>query len=227
MQAYKYKKFTSPLLLALFLLGLILMVSNLSAQEDKEGGIGLSPEPIPKISPVLQDIIDNDPNQTVNIFIALSFNSGYEIKQKVDASEIGVRKRELQIRLQEMSATDVRGDSPEHMALEEEYENVSDEWTREFSSQLDEAYKPAQDQVSNLVESLGGEVIYRYTISNLLAVRIRAQQIPDLFNSNLVGYVYEDSPMVGLGNEGRSLTWLWILIALVIIIVVWLMMRKK
>jgi hypothetical protein len=145
----------------------------------------------------------------------------------VDASEIGVRKRELETRLQELAATGVRGDSPEWIALSEEYENASDEWTREFSNQLDAAYKPAQDGVSNLVESLGGEVTYRYTISNLLAVRIEAQQIPKLFNSNLVGHVYEDSAMVGLGNEGRNLTWLWILIALVIIIVAWLMMRKK
>ena len=171
------------------------------AQEDKKP---LTPPVIQEtprgISPELQKVIVESPTSTIGVFIHLSYDLALQIRDKMDASGMRLRIKELEKQIQEAASSSVRGDSPEYLALFKELDDAELAWRQEFAKRLEAGYKPAQDGVSLLVESLGGEVTYRYTVFNLLAARIEARQIPELIKSPLVWSVSDVQVFEALGT---------------------------
>lgn len=180
-------------------LGLVVAASSF-AQESKPISGPVPQLQLPRLDPKLQDIITKAPTSTVSIIIVLSYDVSLQTKDKIDASELGDRIRELQKAIQEMASSGVRGDFPEYVALLEEFNEAETARNKELTSRLDAANKPGQDGISDLIESLGGEVIYKYTVPNSLAARIEAQQIPKLLESPLVGRISGDEAMAALAG---------------------------
>lgn len=184
------KIFIKTVVIVIILVG-VLWITKLFVQEDKKLPVNPASQSPPRISSELQDIINNTPNRTVNIFIKISYDPASRIREELDESDFAVRIKELEKKIQDAAASGMRGNPPEYLALLEERDEAELAKAQEFTRRLKEAYKPSQDEVSRLVESLNGEVTNRYTTINLLAARIEARQILELIKSPLVGEVSE------------------------------------
>lgn len=144
-----------------------------------------------QISENITKTIAQNPEQIVDIFINIAYDPSLQIRDELDASELGIHKREIEKELQETAATGVSGDSQEFQALSQELDKAELAYRQELARRLKKAYKPSQEEISNLVISLGGEVTSRYTFTNLLAVKIKAGQIPEIAKSPLVATIFE------------------------------------
>ena len=144
-----------------------------------------------QISENITKTIAQNPEQIVDIFINIAYDPSLQIRDELDASELGLKKSEIEKEIQEAAARGISGDSQEYQALFQKLDKAELAYRQELARRLEAAYKPSQEEISNLVISLGGEVTSRYTFTNLLAVKIKAGQIPEIAKSPLVATIFE------------------------------------